>query len=76
VGVAIIMGEANGAIQAVKRIEIHPPGRVAGDIQAPVICIEAGGVLNGNCSMKARPVPRRKKNAALQIKQGEEKESQ
>ncbi|VEN73580.1 conserved hypothetical protein [Candidatus Desulfarcum epimagneticum] len=60
VGVAIIMGEVNGAVQAAKKIEIHPPGRVVGDIQAPVISIEAGGVLNGNCSMKTRPLSRKK----------------
>lgn len=56
VGVAIIMGEVNGEIKALKKIEIHPPGRVVGDIQAPIISIAAGGVLNGNCSMKTRPV--------------------
>jgi len=56
VGVAIIMGEVNGEIKALKKIEIHPPGRVVGDIQAPIISIAAGGILNGNCSMKTRPM--------------------
>ena len=52
VNVAVIMGELNGTIEARERIEVYPPGRVCGDIQAPVISIEPGGVFNGNCVMK------------------------
>ena len=54
VGTAIVMGEVIGTIDAAERIEVYPPGRVKGDIQAPVISIEEGGMLNGNCSMKDR----------------------
>ncbi|HUV50243.1 MAG TPA: polymer-forming cytoskeletal protein [Anaerolineae bacterium] len=53
---AIIMGEINGSINAKNRIEIYPPGRVVGDIQANVILIEAGAVFNGKCSMKNREI--------------------
>ena len=52
VGTAIIMGEVRGTINAEERIEVYPPGRVVGDIQAPVISIEEGGLFNGNCAMK------------------------
>ena len=52
VGIAIIMGQVTGTIEAADRIEIYPPGRVVGDIQAPVIAIEEGGIFNGNCIMK------------------------
>jgi cytoskeletal protein CcmA (bactofilin family) len=52
VNVAVIMGELNGTVEARERIEVYPPGRVGGDIQAPVISIEPGGVFNGNCIMK------------------------
>ena len=52
VNVAVIMGELNGTVEARERIEVYPPGRVGGDIQAPVISIEPGGVFNGNCVMK------------------------
>jgi cytoskeletal protein CcmA (bactofilin family) len=55
VNVAVVMGELNGTIEATERIEVYPPGRVGGDIHAPVISIEPGGVFNGNCVMKARP---------------------
>jgi cytoskeletal protein CcmA (bactofilin family) len=53
VGTAIIMGELRGTIDAEERIEVYPPGRVVGDIQAPVISIEEGGLFNGNCAMKS-----------------------
>ncbi len=53
VNVAVVMGEVNGTIEAKERIEVYPPGRVDGDIQAPVISIEPGGIFNGSCVMKA-----------------------
>ena len=54
VNVAVIMGQVNGKIDAKERIEVFPPGRVGGDIQAPVISIEPGGIFNGSCVMKAQ----------------------
>ena len=56
VDVAIIMGEIKGSVDARKKIEIYPPARVFGDIQAPSITIDSGVVFNGNCSMKARMI--------------------
>jgi cytoskeletal protein CcmA (bactofilin family) len=52
VAVAVIMGEVDGTVAAKDRIEVYPPGRVSGEIRAPVISIEPGGILNGNCIMK------------------------
>ena len=52
VNIAIIMGEVNGTIDAKEKIEVYLPGRVVGDIQAPVVLIESGVIFNGNCSMK------------------------
>jgi len=57
VNVAVIMGAVNGSIDAKERIEVYPPGRVGGDIQAPVISIEPGGIFNGSCVMKAQTEP-------------------
>jgi cytoskeletal protein CcmA (bactofilin family) len=54
VNVAVIMGELNGSIDAKERIEVYPPGRVGGQIQAPVISIEPGGIFNGSCVMKSQ----------------------
>jgi cytoskeletal protein CcmA (bactofilin family) len=56
VGTAVIKGTVNGHIQAAERIEIHPPAKITGDIQAPVVSIETGVVFNGNCSM-VKPEP-------------------
>lgn len=52
VDVAVVMGQVNGTINAKERIEVYPPGRVGGDIQAPVVSIEPGGLFNGSCIMK------------------------
>jgi len=65
VGTAIIMGEVRGTINAEERIEVYPPGRVVGDIQAPVISIEEGGLFNGNCAMKnTSTIPNKKVNSS------------
>lgn len=56
VDTAIVMGEVNGTIHAMEKIEVHPPGRVMGDICAPVISIGSGATFNGNCGMKCRDV--------------------
>ena len=53
---AIIMGEVNGTVDAREKIEVYPPGRVLGNIQAPVIAIESGVVFNGSCLMNARTI--------------------
>jgi len=49
VGSALVMGEVNGGINAETRIEIHPPGKMIGDIRAPFILIDPGVVFNGQC---------------------------
>ncbi|QTA93209.1 bactofilin family protein [Desulfonema magnum] len=59
---AIIMGEVNGTIDAKDRIEVYPPGRVVGDIQAPMISIDTGAVFNGNCGMKGQQTVFEKKS--------------
>jgi cytoskeletal protein CcmA (bactofilin family) len=56
VGTAIVKGTVNGHIQASERIEVYPPAKITGDIQAPVVSIETGVLFNGNCSM-ATPAP-------------------
>ena len=51
VGAAIVKGTVNGHIQASERIDVFPPAKITGDIQAPVVSIETGVLFNGNCSM-------------------------
>jgi cytoskeletal protein CcmA (bactofilin family) len=50
---ATVSGQVNGNIRATRCIELQPPARVFGDLQAPVVIIEAGVVFHGNCSMQA-----------------------
>jgi cytoskeletal protein CcmA (bactofilin family) len=62
VGAAIVKGTVNGHIQALERIDVYPPARITGDIQAPVISIETGVFFNGNCRMaEVEPRPVEKK---------------
>ncbi len=51
VAVAVIMGRVKGVIHASDRIEVYPPASIDGDIQAPVISIDAGVAFNGMCAM-------------------------
>jgi cytoskeletal protein CcmA (bactofilin family) len=49
---AVVYGEVHGNIRATKRIELHQPARVFGDLSSPVVIIDAGVVFHGNCSME------------------------
>jgi cytoskeletal protein CcmA (bactofilin family) len=62
----IISGEVRGNILAKSRIEIHAPGRVFGNIQAPVVTIDEGVVFEGNCQMQIQSAEVDKKVAILQ----------
>lgn len=45
----IICGEIHGDIFAEEKIDIKVPGKVFGNIEAPVITLEAGAVFQGKC---------------------------
>jgi cytoskeletal protein CcmA (bactofilin family) len=47
----IVSGEIRGNIEASDRIEVHAPGKVFGNIQAPTVIIDEGVVFEGNCRM-------------------------
>jgi len=49
----IISGEIRGNIVADDRIEIHAPGKVYGNIKAPIVVIDEGVVFEGHCRMKS-----------------------
>lgn len=59
----IISGEVRGDITADSKIDIHVPGRVFGNIQAPTVVVQEGVVFAGNCQTmtpgkkKAAPPP-------------------
>ena len=47
----IISGQIRGNIVADEKVEIHAPGKVFGNIQAPVLVIDEGVIFEGNCKM-------------------------
>jgi cytoskeletal protein CcmA (bactofilin family) len=49
----VISGRFDGAIFAKSRVEILAQGIVTGDIHAPCVVIEAGGIFDGQCHMMA-----------------------
>jgi len=61
----IISGEIRGNIIADKRIEIHAPGKVYGNIQAPVVVIDEGVIFEGNCRMQKIEAEKEKKLALV-----------
>lgn len=57
-----VYGEVNGRIEANEKIEVFAPGKVIGDIYAPIISIDSGATFNGNCGMKPREIIVNKNN--------------
>lgn len=45
----VICGEIHGDISAENRIDLRESGRVFGNIQAPIVGIEPGAILQGSC---------------------------
>ncbi len=54
----IIQGQVTGNIVAKRRIEMHPPAVVKGDIVSPGLVVSEGAVFEGNCSMGREPAGR------------------
>ena len=47
----IVAGQMQGTARAGKRIELHSPAKVFGDIRSPVLIMDEGVVFHGNCRM-------------------------
>lgn len=48
----IVSGEVHGKIVADEKIEIRPPGKVFGNIQAPCVVLNEGVIFEGTCQMQ------------------------
>jgi cytoskeletal protein CcmA (bactofilin family) len=48
----IVSGEIRGNVMATKRVEIHSPGKVFGNLCAPTVVMDEGVVFEGSCSMQ------------------------
>ena len=49
----IVTGKVKGAIHVTDRIEIKERGVILGDIYTPILVVEPGGYLDGQCHMPA-----------------------
>jgi len=47
----ILNGIVEGEVNAKERVEIHSRGKLYGTILTPILIIEDGGILEGNCKM-------------------------
>jgi len=54
VGTFILSGQFKGNIKAMTRVELRRPARFEGTIEAPVLVVEEGVVINGNLSMPGK----------------------
>jgi cytoskeletal protein CcmA (bactofilin family) len=55
-GRVLVSGEVTGTLRALERIELRRTARVSGDVEAPVVVLEEGGLFEGHCRM-AKPGP-------------------
>ena len=62
----VILGEVHGNIIADERIEVHAPGKVLGNIQAPCIVIKEGAIIAGNCRMHQGEETDERKSTAIE----------
>jgi cytoskeletal protein CcmA (bactofilin family) len=47
-----VSGEVRGNLLVKERLEIQAPGKVFGNIKAPILVMDEGSVFEGNCQMK------------------------
>lgn len=48
-----IAGRVEGNVIAERRLKLIPPANVIGEIKTPLLVVEEGAVLNGNCIMRS-----------------------
>lgn len=51
VSYVVVSGEVHGNITAEQRVDLHAPGKVFGNIQAPVVVIDEGVIFEGTTRM-------------------------
>ena len=55
VNTIVIHGVVEGDVNAKSRTEIHPTGKMNGNLSTPVLLISEGGILEGQCKMDRSP---------------------
>lgn len=51
--IVTVSGKINGKVHGTQRVEILPSGTIEGEVHTSCLVMEAGGVLEGRCQMKA-----------------------
>lgn len=51
VGSLVVSGEVVGTVVASDRVELRAGGRLFGDVDTPVLVVDEGGMLEGQCRM-------------------------
>jgi len=76
VGFVEVFGTIEGTVTARYKVQIHPGGRVCGDIYTPILNIEAGALFDGKCHM-VQDIPRtdKDKQSSLSSRYVAEKEA-
>lgn len=54
VGEIFVAGTVKGKVQALRRLQIAPGGKVYADVHTPALVIEDGALFEGRCSMPGR----------------------
>jgi len=49
-----VAGRVNGDITAEERLDLKSPAQVTGDITTPMLSVESGAKLDGNCAMSSK----------------------
>ena len=57
--VVSVSGKVHGKVNGLTRVEILPTGSIEGEVHTPCLVIEAGGVIEGRCHMRAETKPAR-----------------
>lgn len=55
--IVIVAGRVSGNVHGSDRVEILPSGVVEGDVHAPRLVVQLGGVLEGRCHMREQTKP-------------------
>jgi cytoskeletal protein CcmA (bactofilin family) len=58
VDVLILNGMVEGEVVAKERVEVRSKGKLYGTVFTPVLVIQDGGILEGNCKMGSNPEDR------------------
>jgi cytoskeletal protein CcmA (bactofilin family) len=64
-----IQGEVVGNVYGKERVELHHPGRMIGNITAPVVIMDEGAIFEGNCKMKKKEEKKETKDEKKKVEE-------